>query len=131
MSKMRNEDVAKAILLSDIDNKGEEIPFSFERFKNILLANDLCVDVRTMKARWDVFLSKGIIRQIGATSYCKGVLDIREFCDEFGFTVDTSVATQNTHTHTCDTQNTHDAHIKHIKHTCDTHVAQVNEEGAQ
>lgn len=93
-----NRLVADAIRTLDIENQGEKVSMPFARFRDCMLSNDVLVDNRAIKTKWDILVSKGIIIPLG-DSYTKGLLNIPAFNEEFHFNVSTEVAHTHAHTH--------------------------------
>lgn len=99
MPKVDNKRVADAIRCCDIENQGEQVSFPFSTFRDAMLMNDIFVDIRAIRIRWSIFVSKGIITEVGG-HYNKGLLNVPEFNREFGYYIDTTIRTHTrTHTH--------------------------------
>lgn len=98
MPTVSHKRVAEAIRMCDIENQGERVSFPFSEFRDVLLMNDVFVDIRAIRTRWTVFVSKGIIIEVGG-HFGKALLDIPAFNEAFGYHIDTRMHT-HTHTHT-------------------------------
>lgn len=69
---VKTEDLARAIISYSLEelqkNKSwrySQIPYSFNDFKKAVLSRELILDPRTIRAKWDLIVAKGIVSEIG------------------------------------------------------------------
>lgn len=89
----------------DIENQGEKVAMPFSRFKECIINKDLLVDNRSIKAKWDIFVIKGVLTPLGNIPYDKALLNIPVFNELFHMRVDMTPAHAHTRTHTQVTTN--------------------------
>ena len=107
MPTVSMERVTTAIFVVDSDvleHHGEVVSYSFARFKNTMLSQDVFSDVRAIKGRWDILKAKRIITEVGQP-YTKALFNVVTFNKEFGYHIDPSIPSTTcarTHAHTND-----------------------------
>ena len=108
MPTVSMEKVTRALYVADseyLENRGETVSYSFARFRNAMLSNDVFSDIRAIRSRWDVLKAKGIITEVGP-EYNKALFDVKAFNKAYGYhicTVIPSAGCAHARTHTNDT----------------------------
>ena len=65
-------------------HKWNSVKYTFARFKDNMMRNELIVDERTMKLKWDLLQAKGIIKEVGKSGYKDSILNIWAFSNIMG-----------------------------------------------
>ncbi len=101
---VKTDQVAMAIICYSLeelqktkDRRDLQTVYSFDEFKSALLSEELLIDIRSIRMRWDSLKAKGVISEIG-TPYDKALLYVSALERVARYTVPTMHAHTRTRT---------------------------------